>query len=44
MGIFIQKVMFHRPGVIDAQLVSQHDLFQRIHEEAMLVTLFPGFW
>ncbi len=30
MGVFLQKMVLHRPDVIEAQLVSEPALFQRV--------------
>ena len=42
VGVFVQEVMLHLPGVIEAQFVGQNDLGQRILEQAMLVAIVPG--
>jgi hypothetical protein len=42
MGIFLQKMMLHLPGIIDAQLVRQLDLIKGFLEQSMLIALVPG--
>ena len=42
MGIFLQKMMLHLPGVIDAETVGQFDLIQRVLKQLQLVAVMPG--
>ncbi len=42
VGIFIQEMMLHLPGMIEAKPVGKNDLFQRFLEQTVLVALVPG--
>src|SRR6185312_5466747 len=41
MRIFLEEVMLDLPGVVDAKLVGQLDLVERVLEELELVALVP---
>src|ERR1700751_1791245 len=42
MRVFLEKVVLHLPGIVDAQAVRQLDLIQRVLEEAELRAWLPG--
>ena len=41
MRILLEKMMFHFPHMVDAELVREFDLIQRILEEFELVAFVP---
>ena len=41
--VLLQEVVLHLPGVVDAQLVGQLDLVQRVLEKLQFGPLAPGF-
>src|SRR5262249_44110702 len=43
MRVFLEKVMFHRPGIVDAEPVGEFDLQKGILYELALVVGTPGF-
>src|SRR6516164_2097663 len=44
MRVFLEKVVLHLPGIVNAQAVRQLDLIQRVLEEAELGARLPGTW
>ena len=42
MRVFLEKVVLHLPGIVNAQAVRQLDLIQRVLEEAELGAGLPG--
>jgi hypothetical protein len=42
MRVFLEEVVLHLPGIVNAQAVRQLDLIQRILEEAELSAWLPG--
>src|SRR6516165_11970528 len=42
MRVFLEKVVLHLPGIVNAQAVRQLDLIQRVLEEAELGAWLPG--
>src|SRR5215471_2641070 len=42
MRVFLEKVVLHLPGIVNAQAVRQLDLIQRVLEEAELGAWRPG--
>src|SRR5215475_14518421 len=42
MRVFLEEVVLHLPGIVNAQAVRQLDLIQRLLEEAELGAGLPG--
>ena len=42
MGIFVEEVVLHFPGVVVAEPIGQRDLVQRLMKQIALVALVPG--
>ena len=44
MRVFLEEVVLHLPGIVNAQAVRQLDLIQRVLEEAELGPWLSGAW
>ena len=44
MRVLLEEVVLDLPDVIDADLVRELDLLERVLQQFVLVALFPGSW
>src|SRR6476660_4788570 len=42
MGVLVEEVVLHLPGVVEAEPIGQRHLVQRLMEQRVLVALVPG--
>ena len=42
VGVFLEEVVLHLPGVVEAQPVGEHDLLQGLVEQPRFVAVVPG--